>query len=294
MKHILIAGGTGFIGRCLLQSFRQRGDTVRILSRKGGDLSYEDEAALLSALEETDVLINLAGKSVDCRYNRKNRQAILSSRLDTTNRLGGAIGRCRRPPALWINASTATIYRHAEDRPMTEADGETGAGFSVEVARQWENTFFSYQREGLRQVALRMAIVLGRGGGVMQPLERMVRFRMGGPQGKGRQMFSWIHIHDLYRMILFLVERQDLQGVFNAAAPGAVTNKALMQALRRSMGISWGLPAPRWLLEIGALLIRTETELVLKSRWVYPQRFLEAGFSFEYPALAPAIGSILS
>lgn len=194
-------------------------------------------------------------------------------------------------PELWINASTATIYRHAEDRPMTEDGGEIGRGFSVAVAKAWEDSFFSFQLPDTRQVALRIAIVLG-DGGVMEPYRKLVRYGLGGKQGNGRQMFSWIHIEDLYRTIRFMQHRDELSGVFNASAPNPVANKQWMNELRQSMNRRAGLPATKWMLETGAAALRTETELILKSRWVVPERLVHEGFRFRYPALKNALADL--
>lgn len=292
MKKLVLAGGTGFIGTYLARHFRLLGFEVIIISRGAGDLTWSDHAGLVGALENADALINLAGKSVDCRYNEHNRKEILLSRTETTRILGEAIGACQHPPRLWINSSTATIYRHAEDRPMTEASGEMGTGFSVEVAKAWEAAFFSFQLPDTRQVALRIAIVLGNGG-VMKPFLHLVRYGLGGPQGHGRQMFSWIHIEDLFRCIRFVMDHEDLSGVYNCAAPGPVTNTDLMHTIREITGTRFFLPAPAWLLGIGAWLIRTETELILKSRWVIPEKLLRAGFVFAYPSLDGAIRQIV-
>src|SRR5690606_20244345 len=189
----------------------------------------------------------------------------------TTTILGESILACNTPPQLWINSSTATIYRHADDRPMTEENGEIGTGFSVDVATAWEQTFFSFKLPQTRQIALRIAIVVGKGGGVMTPYRNLVRFGLGGVQGTGNQKFSWIHVEDLFQIILFLRDREDLNGIFNCSSPSPVSNRELMKQIRRVMNVPFGLPAPKWLLELGAVLIKTETELVLKSRWVLPE-----------------------
>jgi uncharacterized protein len=200
---IVIAGGTGFVGKYLTQKFIALGYEVIIISRQTNHINWDNTKAIIAALENAAMLINLAGKSVDCRYNEKNKQEIFDSRINTTNTLGQAIMQCKNPPALWINSSTATIYRHAQDRPMTESTGEIGSGFSVNVATNWEKTFFSFKLPGTRQVALRMAIVLGKDGGVVKPIKNLVRFGLGGKQGNGNQMFSWIHIEDLYSIIIY-------------------------------------------------------------------------------------------
>lgn len=292
-KKIIIAGGTGFVGKYLSQKYKAIGYNVIIISRQKKHINWDDQSAIVTALENSTMLINLAGKSVDCRYNKKNKKTIFNSRTDTTKMLGNAILNCKIPPVLWINSSTATIYRHAEDRPMTESTGEIGSGFSVNVATNWEKAFFEFNLSATRQVALRMAIVLGKDGGVIQPLKNLVRFGMGGKQGKGNQMFSWIHIEDVFSIVEFTRQLDEVNGVLNTAAPNPVTNKMLMQLLRNNMNVKIGLPIPKWLLEIGAIIIKTETELILKSRWVIPERLSEAGFQFKYPDLNKALKNIL-
>ena len=176
---------------------------------------------------------------------------------------------------------------------MTESDGEIGTGFSVQVALQWEKAFFDFRLQATRQVALRMAIVLGKHGGAMLPLKRLAQLGFGGKQGKGDQMFSWVHIEDVYEVILFLMKHENLHGVFNCSSPGPVTNAVFMKTLRKALHKKTGLPAPVWLLIIGAFVIRTETELILKSRWVVPRRLLESGYTFRFSSLEKAFGEII-
>lgn len=291
-EKIILAGGTGFIGRYLAGRFQSEGYTVVVISRNEG-IRWSDTSGIGNALEGAAMLINLAGKSVDCRYTPANKEAIMKSRTETTQILGEALLRCERPPALWLNSSTATIYRHAEDCPMTEAEGEMGSGFSVSVARAWEDTFFAFTCPQTRQVALRIAIVLGKGGGVIRPYRNLVRWGLGGRQGSGHQRFSWIHIEDLYRAIRFIAQDEQLQGAVNCSAPFPVTNSELMAQLRQASHMPFGIPAPVWLLKAGARLIRTETELVLKSRWVLPEKLLKHGFRFQYPNLDGALAQII-
>jgi uncharacterized protein (TIGR01777 family) len=293
-KKIVIAGGTGFIGKYLEQYFQSQGYVVKIISRQPHTLLWTDTNAIIDALNDAEMVINLAGKSVDCRYNESNKAEILSSRVDTTNILGACMLQCKTAPKVWLNSSTATIYRHAEDRPMTESTGETGSGFSVGIATQWEKAFFNFTLPATRQVALRMAIVLGDDGGVMRPLKNMVRFGLGGKQGSGNQRFSWIHIEDLKNIILFIQANTDMNGVYNCASPEPVTNEIFMKLLRKEMKMPFGLSSPKWLLEIGAVLIQTETELILKSRWVLPERLTNKGFQFKYPHLDDALKNILT
>lgn len=293
-KKIIIAGGTGFIGKYLTRQFANIGYQVIVISRQKGNIEWQDTAGIINALENSEMLINLAGKSVDCRYNEKNKSEILKSRTETTKALGEAILKCSNPPELWINSSTATIYRHAEDKPMTESKGEIGKGFSVDVATSWEKAFFSFQFPDTRQVVLRIAIVLGNDGGVMKPFKNLVRFGLGGKQGNGNQMFSWLHIEDLFNILLFFQSHKELKGVFNCSSPNPIKNKTLMKTLRLKMKAKIGVPSPAWLLKMGAVIIKTETELILKSRWVVPERLLKEGYIFKYPTIEAALTNILN
>ena len=312
--RIVIAGASGFIGRYLAREFRRQGSLVQLIGRRGADALWSDAAAITDLLEGADLLVNLAGKSVNCRYTAVNRQEILRSRVDTTRRLAEAIRNCAEPPALWINSSTATIYRHADDRPMTESTGELGDGFSVGIAKAWEGAFFEGDLPATRRVALRMAIVLG-DGSALAPLMVLARFGLGGAQldgpwfstaarraagtfhefrsRGGSQKFSWVHLADVLGVIRFLRSHPEISGVVNVSSPNPSDNRTVMQTLRDLLGMPFGLPAPRWMLELGTALIRSETELVLKSRWVLPERLTDAGYEFEYPELPPAIRNIV-
>jgi uncharacterized protein (TIGR01777 family) len=290
---IVIAGGTGFIGNYFEEKFANLGYEVIIISRQPQHLSWTDRASIVKALENAEMLINLAGKSVNCRYDEKNKKEILLSRTETTHILGHALLACKNPPSLWINSSTATIYRHAEDRPMTEESGDIGTGFSVDVAKAWEESLFTFDLPQTRKVALRMAIVLGKNGGVMEPYRNLVRFGLGGVQGSGDQMFSWVHVEDVFRIILFLQENKQLNGVFNCSAPQPITNREFMTQLRKSMDRKIGFPSPKWMLEMGAVFMRTETELILKSRWVVPDRLEKEGFHFTFRTIEEALQNIL-
>lgn len=268
------------------------GYEVNIISRNK-HISWDDKKSMIEALEGAELLINLAGKSVNCRYNQANKDEIMNSRIKTTTILGEAIQACSNPPKVWMNSSTATIYRHAEDRPMTEEKGDIGSGFSVDVATNWKKTFFSFNFPNTRQVALRIAIVLGKGGGVMTPYLNLVKFGLGGVQGNGDQMFSWIHVDDLLKIVLFLKDKPELSGVFNCSAPHPVRNRELMKEIRKTLNVSFGLPSPKWLLEIGSRIIRTETELVLKSRWVLPERLEKEGFNFNFQTINQTLDDIV-
>ncbi|GAB3617356.1 TIGR01777 family oxidoreductase [Okibacterium endophyticum] len=312
--RIVIAGASGFIGRYLVAAFRADGADVTTIGRNGADVGWGDTAAITDLLDGADLVINLAGKSVNCRYTEANRAEILRSRVQTTRAIAEAIAQCENPPPLWLNSSTATIYRHAEDREMTEDHGDIGTGFSVNIATAWEREFFSPDLPGTRRVALRMAIVLGDGSALL-PLIRLTRFGLGGPQldGRwpstkarrdagtfhevgargGRQKVSWVHIADVLGVIRFLRERDDINGVINVSSPNPSDNRSMMRMLRRVLGVRIGLPAWRWMLEVGSAVIRTETELVLKSRWVVPARLEKAGYRFSRPDLEPALREIV-
>lgn len=294
LKKVVLAGGTGFIGKYFETKYSELGYDVKIISRKSPYISWDDQAGIIDALEGAELVVNLAGKTVNCRYNEKNKREIMNSRLTTTKILGEAILACENPPEVWMNSSTATIYRHAEDRPMTEEDGEIGSGFSVDVATSWEKAFFDFQLPKTRQVALRTAIVLGKEGGVMTPYYNLVKFGLGGNQGKGTQKFSWIHIEDLFQIVRFLTERKELSGVFNCSAPEPMSNEKFMTELRIMLNRPFGFPSPAWLLEIGAILIRTETELVLKSRWVIPKRLEQEGYQFTYRTIHETLQDIIA
>lgn len=292
-RKVVLAGGTGFIGQYVEKRLTALGIEVKIISRQSPHIAWNDHQGIVQALDRAEMVINLAGKSVNCRYNEQNKREIMNSRIETTQILGNVILACEHPPALWINSSTATIYRHAEDRPMTETKGEVGSGFSVDVAKAWEDAFFSFSLPHTRQAALRIAIVLGPDGGVMTPFKNLVRFGLGGHQGSGKQMFSWIHVEDLFQIILFIQEWESLEGVFNCTSPNPVTNRELMATMRKVMHRKGGLPASTWMLNLGARVIRTEPELVLKSRWVIPNRLIKEGFMFKYGRLEQALQHIL-
>ncbi len=291
-RAVVIAGASGFIGSYFTRRFLEEGWQVRTVGRDvSADAQWHDDGGITKALDGAELLVNLAGRSVNCRYDERHRREILDSRVLTTRALGRAVAACAEPPRTWINSSTGTIYRHADDHPQSEASGELGTGFSVDVARAWEDALAAAVAPDTRKVALRIAIVLG-AGGVMSPLRNLARLGLGGHMGPGTQKFSWIHAEDLFRVVLFVHERAELTGPVNAATPYPVDNRELMSLVRQSMGVPFGIPTPAWLLEAGAVLIRTQTELVLKSRWVEPRKLLDAGFAFEHPTLADALNDI--
>jgi len=302
--RVILAGGGGFLGQILSAHFLARGREVVVLSRAPkarGDgvreVNWDGETVGEWArfLDGSDSVINLAGRTVNCRYHARNRRLILDSRVNSTRVVGEAIARAAKPPRVWFNSSTATIYRHTFG-PAWDETGEIGGTpeskdeFSVEVACAWEKTFNSAKTPATRKVALRTAMVLGHGKNSVFPmLRRLARVGLGGKMGNGRQFVSWIHEGDFCRAIDWLLEHGDVSGVVNLAAPNPVTNAEMMRAFRDVCGISIGLPASRWMLEVGAFFLRTETELIIKSRRVISGRLIAAGFEFRFPRLKDAL-----
>lgn len=353
-KKIVIAGGSGFIGQGIAKYFGKGNDIV-IIGRNAvhhDNNAYQSEHVTAAdgyrvqyltwdahhlggwskALEGADIVINLAGKSVNCRYHRKQKKVIVESRTNATSIIGEAIRSCIHPPKLWINAASATIYRNTFDRPNDEYNGiisevkrenmpwslldriryrknrfvaallhgknsseyhSLDLDFSIQVCKQWEKTFFDQRTPFTRKVALRTAITLGKGG-VITPYLNLCKFGLGGKHGSGKQMYSWVHIEDVCRMIEWMYENKEAEGVYNCVAPNAITNESFMQTLRKFTGHKVGLAAPAWLLELGAWLIGTETELMLKSRWVAPTRSLREGFVYRYDTVDKALNEIVS
>ena len=305
---IVIPGGSGQVGQMLARAFRRDGHEVVVLSRRaspgsaGGRVVAWDAAtpgAWTAELEGADAVVNLAGRSVNCRYNPANRREIIASRVESTRVIGQAISRAARPPRVWLQASTATIYAHRFDAPNDEATGILGGHepdlpdtwrFSYDVCRAWESTAMEFAGlPGTRQVLLRSAITMSPDrGGAFDVLLGLVRHGLGGQDGDGRQFVSWIHEVDFVRAVYRLIEDETFSGPVNLAAPHPLPNRAFMQALRQAWGSRFGLPAARWMLEAGAVFLRTETELILKSRRVVPGRLLAAGFSFEHPTWTDA------
>jgi uncharacterized protein len=298
---IVLPGGSGQVGTILARALSAAGHEVVVLSRRPGTAPWRvmqwDAHSLGPWCIELDgaaAVINLAGRSVNCRYNARNRLDILASRLDSTRAVGQAIARAARPPHVWLQASTATIYADRYDADNDEATGLLGGcepeaasswRFSIQVATEWERTLEAAVVPHTRKLALRSALTLSPDrGGIFDVLLGLVRHGLGGRAGTGRQYVSWLHEHDLIRAVLWLIEHEEIAGPVNLAAPQPLPNAEFMRILRHAWGIKVGLPAPRWLLEIGTFLMRTESELVLKSRRVVPRRLLESGFTFRFPS----------
>ena len=297
---VVIPGGSGQVGTLLARAFHRDGHDVVVLSRRRDVQPWRvvawDGATLgnwQGEIDGCDVVINLAGRSVNCRYTAANRQEILQSRVFSTRVVGQAIATAARKPHVWLQASTATIYAHRYDGSNDEYSGilggdEPGAPgswrFSIDVARAWERTFEEAATAGTRKVALRSALTLSPdAGGVFDTLLGLARRGLGGSAGDGRQFVSWIHHADFVAAVRWLIDRDEIEGAVNVAAPNPLPNADFMQILREACGVRIGLPARKWMLEIGAVFMRTETELILKSRRVVPARLLEHGFKFKYP-----------
>jgi len=296
---IVIPGGSGQVGTILARAFHGRGDDVVVLSRGAAARPWRvvawDGATFGSwqrEIDGCDVVINLTGRSVNCRYTAAHREEILQSRVRSTRVIGQAIALAPRPPRVWLQASTATIYAHRYDRPNDEHTGILGGResnapgtwrFSIDVARAWEQAFEDAATDRTRKVALRSAMTLSPDpGGVFDTLLALTRYRLGGKAGHGRQFMSWIHDEDFVSAVQWLIGRDDVEGVVNVASPHPLPNAEFMRVLRDAYGVSFGLPASRWMLEIGAVFLRTETELILKSRRVVPAKLLEQGFMFRF------------
>src|SRR6266581_3557253 len=309
-NRIIIAGGSGFIGRLLTDRLVSGNNDVVVLTRTPG-LAVQSMRQVrwdghtlgewARELDGASALINLTGRSVNCRYNERNRREILESRVDSTRVLGEAVSRCNKPPQVWLNASTATIYKHTFDREMDEATGVIGAtpeakdAFSIEVARAWEDAFDKAPTPATRKVAMRTAMVFAASkGGVYRVLRGLTRWGLGGNIAGGRQYISWIHEADFCRAVEWLIDRDDFSGPVNLASPNQIPQREMMRIIRRELGVPFGLPATRRMLEVAAFVHRTEAELIIKSRRVAPGRLLASDFQFLFPRMEDAVREIES
>ncbi len=309
---VVIPGGSGQVGTVLARAFHERGDEVVVLSR--GQTATQpwrvvkwDGESLGDWVEEfegADAIINLAGQSVNCRYTETNRRIIMDSRLKSTRVVGQAITQSYRPPRVWLQASTATIYAHRLDAPNDDETGIIGGSepnapdtwrFSIDVATAWERAFNDAAITQTRRVLMRSAIIMNPDpGSPFDMLLRLVRFGLGGKAGDGKQFVSWIHDQDFAQAVMWLIQREELNGPINIAAPNPLPNSEFMETLRRAWGIGFGLPASEWMLELGALVLGSETELILKSRRVVPSKLLKSGFSFKFSTWTEAARDLCS
>jgi len=301
MNKLIIAAGTGFLGQVLVNHFKDKFEEIVILTR--GNTKIEDGIKYLNwnaktfcgwekEFENATVLINLTGKSVNCRYTKENKKEILLSRIESTKILIKAILNCQNPPKHFLNSSTSTIYRFSLDKEMDEINGEIGNDFSMNVAQSWEKAFFKTETPKTIKTALRTSIVLGKHGGAFIPLKTLAKFGFGGQQGKGNQFISWIHETDFARAINHIIERE-MTGVVNIVSPKPIENRNFMALLRKAVKVPFGIPINETLLKLGAILIRTEPELVLKSRNVIPKKLQQNGFQFEFNTLEKALKNLV-
>ncbi len=305
--RLILAGGSGFLGQALAKHFQALGWEVVVFTRSPQANSMAREvrwnAETLGEwareLDGATAVVNLTGRSVDCRYNTRNRHAILASRVNSTRVVGQAIAQCAQPPRVWLNSSSATIYRHtlgpAWDESGTDfaATPEVNDEFSLEVIHAWEQALNEAETPRTRKVALRTTMVLGLArNSVFSVLRRLARLGLGGRMGSGEQFVSWLHETDFLRAVEFVIAHEEFSGAVNFAAPNPVPNHELMRAFRELVRMPVGLPATAWMLEVGAFFLRTETELILKSRRVVPGRLLQAGFEFRFPELRAALAEL--
>ena len=313
--RIVLPGGSGQVGRMLARFFQERGHHVTVITRGPYTAPWQtvhwDGLTLgpwVETLEGTDVCIHLSGRSVNCRATARNRRELYDSRIGPTRLLHQAFACLVNPPRLWMNASTATIYRHSLDKAMDEATGEIGGNelisprrrapekwnWTVELVKDWESAFFGAATPRTRKIALRTALVFSPApGSVFATLSHLVRAGLGGTQGNGHQLVSWMHESDYARALEFLMNHEDIDGPVNLSAPHPLPNREFMAALREAWEMPNGLPAPAALLKIGMFFLRTEPELVLKSRYVVPGRLLDAGFQFEFPTWPEAAADLV-
>ena len=317
----VIGGGSGYLGRAIRDALRIDGYDVRTIGRSGADARWDDPDGILQLVDGAELVIGLAGRRIDCRYTDRNREDILRSRVETTRALHRAISDAERPPAVWMNGSSAGAYRYALERPQSEHDPADDGGFLPDVTRDWEAELFAGELPGTRRIALRTTLVLGRGAPVTTMLLRLARLGAGGPQydgwwfphrryrgigahateptepgyvrSHGRQMFSWIHERDFVGAIRHLRDHEEIAGPVNMASPNAVRNRDLMRTLRRAVHMPFGMPSWRWMLEPGMAVLGAEPQLVLKSNWVAPQVLLDSGYVFGFPELDGAITDIV-
>jgi uncharacterized protein (TIGR01777 family) len=294
---VVIPGGTGQVGAILNRALTTAGHDVVVLTRRpvrDREVRWDGETLgpWVEEIDGSDIVINLAGRSVNCRYTATELRAMMDSRVNSTRVVGEAIAAAARPPRIWLQMSTATVYSHRFDAPNDEASGVLGGAelgvpgywaYSVKIAKAWERAQEQAETPCTRKVAMRTAMVMSPDrGGVFDILLRLARLGLGGPVAGGAQYVSWIHDRDFVRAVEFLADRDDLAGPVNLAAPGPLPQRAFMRVLRAACGVPVGLPATKWMTELGAFALRSDTELLLKSRRVVPGRLLEAGFAFDY------------
>jgi uncharacterized protein (TIGR01777 family) len=292
-RKVVLAGGTGFIGQYLSQQFTADGYHVVLISRQKEHIHWDNQADIINSLEGAYMLINLAGKPIKTKFTAQNKQELILSRTSTTTQLGNAVAACQHPPQIWFNASGAHIYGTSQEQIHTELDPIDTTFFPAVMAAAWEQAFFAFDVPATRQIALRISIVLGKNGGVLAPYVQLSKWGLGGTQGDGQQAFSWIHLEDFYRSLLFMAEQPAIHGPVNLSSPQSIPNRILMQRIRKTLGMRIGLPAPSLGIKLGAAIMGIESDLILKGLYVYPKVLIDAGFTFKYAQIDEALAAIL-
>ncbi len=290
---VVIAGGTGFIGNYLKKRFEHEGYEVLIISRGSSSIHWDDNEAMVAAIDNAEMVINLAGKPINTRFTESNKEELVSSRVNTTLSIGKAISQCANPPSTWFNASGAHIYGTKDQKAFTEADPLDDEFFPAVMAQKWEDALEQCKLPKTRKVALRISIVLGKDGGVLQPYLMLSKLLLGGKHGSGQQKFSWLHLEDFFEIILFVHQNKNINGPINLCSPEVVSNAELMQTIRKCLGVPFGFPAPAFGIKIGASMMGIEPDLILSSLSVYPQKLIQAGYQFRYPKLKDALAEII-
>jgi uncharacterized protein (TIGR01777 family) len=302
-RTVVLAGGSGFLGQSLAAALLERGDGVVIQTRTperaerarpGVKLvawDGETQGDWSHALDGAFAVVNLAGRSVNCRYTEENRREIVQSRVGSVRAIAEAIRRAKRPPPVLVQAGSLAIYGDPGERECDDT-APAGSGFSSDTCVAWERAFDEEATGSTRRVLLRIGFVLGRDGGALEMLARLTRRFLGGAVGSGRQFMSWLHVRDMINIALWAIDRAEVSGVFNATGPNPVTNEAFMRELRRALGRPWSPPTPGWAVALGAWFMGTEPGLALEGRRCVPRRLLERRFAFEFPELGPALGDI--
>ena len=302
MRKLILAGGSGFLGKALSDYFLSSYNEIVVLTRTAKttqgnirDVQWDDinQGEWIHELEGTEAIINLSGRSINCRFNETNKKEILESRVQSTQAIGEAIQKLNLPPKVWINFSAAAVYQNAVGGSHDESSQSEGSGFMFEVCKQWEQTVNSFQFPQTRQIILRISMVLGKNGGVVPTLLPLVKVGLGGAAGSGKQMVSWIHEKDVCRLTEWLINNKEANGVYHAASQNPVTNSEMMKAFRKACKMPIGFPAPTPAVKLGALLMGTEASLVLDSVNIIPRKSLSGGFVFEFPEIEEALSNLI-
>ncbi len=305
MKKLIIAGGSGLIGKALTKFFTEKNYEVVILSRAENQSAYDNirfvkwngktvEPLWQQELEGAEAVINLCGKSINCRFTATNKKELLLSRIDSTKAIGTAISICKNPPKVWFNSSSIAIYKYSETILHDEFSTQFNQDFLSEITHQWENAVHQFLLSNTRKIVMRTSLVMAKNDGVFLRLKRLTQFGLGGKQGSGSQLISWIHVNDFCKIIEYLLENKNANGVYNFCAPHPIANKNLMKTIQQKLKMPIALPAFEWMIKLGALLIGMEPDLILQSSNVASKRLMDAGFEFIYHDFKSAINVLNS